>query len=686
MTVLAAKLSRLWPLLVLGAIALMARILPGPIGQIALYPALGVFPGCALAWLLFPDASSATRAVVGVALAPLVASIAGWALAAAGLPFAVATGAIAATTWLLWASLSLRDRRGRAMPEGEDAPAPRALWLLALGLAVAVAIPHLINPWMLVKSDAWNHAAIVHQILERGMPPEDPRFAALRLNYVWFFNLFVGMLSSVNDGSPFVFMTLLNVMDVALIGWLVWITAWMLWRERDAALGSALLACFGFNAFSWVLWPLRGLTGALGHNRSWELLKAACTVPRFASWRIMQDLGAPNTYIENFVDKFVTGTSINYSWILMLLFLWSLIRLMRGASVGAWVVIALAAAGMQLWHGVVGLSVVPVALSAGIVALLARRFWPWLPTTRTIAGGAAATVAGFAAAAPYIWSISRGWDSHQSGLHVSPIHLERVIGFTTATSCAFALALAARPVIRAWRERRGAVAWLAIYAFGMLCFSILIALPNANEVKFPIQAFFALALLGGGSFLALARRVRARWGTRGALLFAALLVLPHVLTLVGFTLDPERNTYAALHPAPGEDDLYAWIRTNTPREMVFVDEGYRDLVMVRARRQLYLGSSSGPERAAFPLAQVIERRAVMADLFGASAALDSDAGALRRLGRPACVICRVTAAPGGAAARASLARRPDLFRAIYDREGFVLYAVVMDSTDSAGRP
>src|SRR5438477_13066241 len=95
--------------------------------------------------------------------------------------------------------------------------------------------------------------------------------------------------------------------------------------------------------------------------------------------------------------------------------------------------------------------------------------------------------------------------------------------------------------------------------------------------------------------------------------------------------------------------------------MVLVDNRYRDLIMVRACRQLYLGSASGPERAGFPLREVITRRAVMADLYGPARDLDGDVAALARLGRPAAVLYRSQDAAAGKRPDAALAARPDRF-------------------------
>jgi hypothetical protein len=348
-----------------------------------------------------------------------------------------------------------------------------------------------------------------------------------------------------------------------------------------------------------------------------------------------------------------------------------------GASRGAWWTLVLASAGMQLWHGVVGLSAVPVLACALVTVALARRWAPWLPAWSRLASIGVAAMLGFVVTLPYTLAISRGWSAERSGLHVAPFHFDVAFTVTVVASCALALALAARPLVGIVRERRGAAALLAVFAFGMLAFAIVVQLPNYNHAKFPFEAFVPLAALGGAGFWPWLDATRRRFGGWAVAVVWLALAAPIVLTLRAFAVDPEQHTYVPLNPRPGEDALYQWIRERTPRDMVFVDARFRDLVMVRGRRQMYLGSPAGPEKAAFPLEQVIERRAVMADLYGPARQLDADADALTRLGRPACVIVRLEDVPEGANARAALAARPDRFVPIYERDGFVLYAVRM---------
>jgi hypothetical protein len=120
---------------------------------------------------------------------------------------------------------------------------------------------------------------------------------------------------------------------------------------------------------------------------------------------------------------------------------------------------------------------------------------------------------------------------------------------------------------------------------------------------------------------------------------------------------------------PGEPRVYEWIRTATPVDAVFVDDGFRDVIMVEGRRQLLLASKLGPELAAFPLEQILERRMVLSDLYGDADSLDRDVAVLHRLDRPAYLVVR----PG--ASTAPFEARHDLFTEAYAKDGFTVYAV-----------
>ena len=649
----------------IAAAGLLGSRLPGLAGELGSYLWLGVLPGLALSALAGPALGAAERWTLGLALSPLLSATIGAALMRWGVSLvdgAAWIGGLGAVGAMLGALAK--------HPRGE--PASRALRWWPLLAAAVVALPALLSRWTHVRSDTWLHGALVWEIVERGMPPQDPRFAGLMLNYVWIYNFFIAQLTAFGGGNPFTLMIVFNVVNAAVFLRIVWHLAARVWGRPEAADGALALAALGFNAGAWLLWPLRLIRALVGHDRGWPELQRQLATHYLGTVDVLFSLNAPFALTASVLDKFLLGTPLSYAWLLFALFLWALACWTEGDPPHVLAVAGMAAAGMLFVHGVVGISALPVALATLALAAVLRPRMPWLPGTGRLVALAAAIAVGAALALPYTLAISRGWAGAKSGLHHSYLGFGTLMPWTLLTSCGLALWLAWRPAVSAYRECRPGAALLALFAAAMIAFSLAVRLPGRNENKFPIQCFIPIAVLGGAAFLPAARALLARRGpVLGGLILGALFVVPHALMLEGYIADPGGRTSPALHPAPGERALDAWIQAQTPRDAVMVDDAFRDLLAVEARRRLYLGSASGPELAGFPRDQVIERRAVVADLYGPGADLDRDAASLRGLGAPAYVLYR----PGAASRPAAL--RPDLFTPAYDHEGHVVYRVTV---------
>src|SRR5262249_17290608 len=183
--------------------------------------------------------------------------------------------------------------------------------------------------------------------------------------------------------------------------------------------------------------------------------------------RVFFMLGAPLAHPVSFLDKFLLGTALAYAWLLILLYLDSLLLWVgsgRRAALG-WAL--LATMGLELFHFVPGLSVIPVMLGTLLLAWKLPRRWTWLPGPGPLAAFGAATLLGVALVLPYTLSITRGWRAEPSGHPESYFHLGFRMMWTLATSCAVAAAFAWRPIRRLVAERRTEGMLLAIYLAGM---------------------------------------------------------------------------------------------------------------------------------------------------------------------------------------------------------------------------
>jgi hypothetical protein len=662
-------------------LGLAGLFLPGPAGNLASFVWLGAFPGLAIARLLVPGAPAATRWTLGLALSPLVASIAGWALLASGQPLVTAARLVAMAGWLLYAGGEARTLASAAAET--DAPADRRAWAWTLAAAAFVAIPLASSAWLRARSDSWVHAGIVWEIVERGIPPQDPRFAGLSLNYVWFYNLFVALCGALRPApAPFTTMAVANVCWIGVLVWLGWQIAWCVWRERKAAGAALPLLLTGLNAGALALWPLWLLRALRGEVRGAAEVKRILAETHTDRVDVMHQLSAPYAWMVNAWDKFMVGTALGYAYVLLVVMLWAGARWLGDARATrpesappAWrwlVVASLAACGMMLFHSVVGLSAIPVGIGACmLLAILSARDPRWGSPGRALAFGIALLV-GLAASWPYFRSISGGWDPSRSGVTHHYLHLDGKMPWTLLTACGVT-ALAAWPgARRVLAERNVAGGWLLAWTAGMLGFALVVHLPEGNESKFVWQVFAPLAILGGLGFPAMLASWQRRLGrVPGIALALFLFALPSLLLLRGFLLDRSGATASETRRVPGESALYAWVRVATPANAVFLDDRSRDVLLVEGRRRLLAGTPHAPERAAFPRDALIRRRAVMADLYGPTADLAGDARLLDSLSAPAFVLYRTADLAG--APWTALDADSTAFALVRDADGFRVY-------------
>lgn len=654
--------------------ALVGFWLPGLPGQLAGYLTLGVLPGMALALLIARDESPAWRWTIGITLSPLVSTAAGAVLIALGATIPTAARGIAIAGGVIW--LALEFLRSRGAPAGEAVSGtPPLIRGWALGLAAAVAIPLFSNPLVRMHSDGWLHSAVMWEIRLRGFPLQDPRFAGLEFGYMWFYQMYLALLTSLRGDDAFLFMAILNVVNAALFVRLAYRLALALWKRPEAAVGGALLAALAFNSGAWLLWPLKLIQTQIGSVRGWDEVRRLFQGTHFLDDRVFYTLSAPYTIPVSFLDKFLLGTPLNMGWVMMLLYLTAMLEWNggRGSSRLLWG--AFAAAGMLLFHTVVGFSVIPVSIASLTLAALSRHRWPTpLPAGRLVAF-AAATLIGALPTAPYLQSITSGWHSNPQGVRIPLFHVGYVMAWTLATSCAVGLWFA-------WRARRqmssrlGVEAvLLGLYTVGMALMAVILHLRSDNEGKLAFQVFVPIAVFGGAALLPELGgwfRRWPRWRTAGlvALLFAHVPAM-----LFGFVMFGRVEAVPQFQRQQEEALLYAWIRDSTDVRAVFVDSDGRDAIMVEGRRRLFFGAIEGPEEVAYPPVNAPERRVALADLYGSAAQPDSDARILATAGGPVYILYRPGTLDSDSLRRQVESRR-DLFQPAYDRGGYRVFRVV----------
>lgn len=616
-------------------VAALGLLLPGPLGHLAAYAAIGWAPGWgAAAWLL-PRSGRSTQALLGVVLAPLVSAVVAWLVMASGGTLLDGTRAAVVLGVVSLAAAAMRRDAGGAQEEGEPA-LDRVGWAVLIGAALFVALLPLASEWVRVRSDGWIHAGITWDIREHGVPPIDPRFAGMKLNYVWFYNLFLAMVTvSHGERDPFVTMAMMNVVDMAALVALTWRLAGNWGRTADAARGAVLLLVLGLNAGAWLLWPLRLLRAMHGEQRGWgEVLRLVREV-QWDTYRVQHFVvSAPFAWMVNSWDKWTLGSSIGYTYLFIPFHLWSLLRAWKSGEWGWWILVALSATAMILFHGVVGLSVLPVTAGALLLLWIAGPRLRGAPPRWQSATGGVLLALGGLAALPYLRSITAGWDPSQSGMAHRYLQIGWIMPWTLLTSCGVAGAFALAGLRRWWGCAEPSSALLPVWLAGMTAFALVVHLPENNETKFVWQVFVLLAVIGGPA--AWDWLVRPRHGARKVAWAAAtalVFLVPSALFFQGMWRDrPERSQPELAEAASLDADeraFYRWVRQETPSDAVFVDDRSRDHLMVLGRRRLLAGTKFDAARAAFPVDEMARRRAIEADLYGPLADPEGDLAGLR---------------------------------------------------------
>src|SRR5258706_15176639 len=122
-----------------------------------------------------------------------------------------------------------------------------------------------------------------------------------------------------------------------------------------------------------MLWPRRVARALVGHARGPGEPLATLRASHWRDAYVIFELNAPYAYMVSFLDKFLHGTALAYTYLLMSLFLWSWLEGFGSGRRSALVWAAAAACGMLLFHAGAGLSVIPVGLPVLAVGGAARR-------------------------------------------------------------------------------------------------------------------------------------------------------------------------------------------------------------------------------------------------------------------------------------------------------------------------
>lgn len=571
--------------------------------SMAVWTVLMVAPGWCLLRLLDPTRRSvADFLMAGFVASPVLVALVGIAAmfvtgsarAAAASAFVVSAGLITATGFLRRPPLERFTRRETL-----------TLCLFIAALLLLTATLPFTREWWRIRSDAWFHAAVVAQIRDFGMPPQDPYFVGMPLQYMWFYHVLLVTLGEALRVDSFWTMAIVNahaVVALVLAGFYFASVLHERFLHRFTAMATLVLA---FNAAFWIFLPVKLVKAFIGDVRGGEEIART-----FALTPLHYDraYGFMNIYFnqEFFLDKFMVATAFGIALVFMTTAWGAAIDHLRSGSRFSLVLLALCVVGMLGFHSLVGF-VFLVGVVGGVIALHIFRRHADDYRPRAALAVVATSVLCFVAMTPYLYQVMHAKEREQ----VFPLDFSfpKIVGILISSAFVIAVALRARTL---WQNRSAAWRFLALStaAVTLFCFSIALPGPNTYD-KLGYFVFIPFSIVAG---IAIADSIAARTGRRRTLAVAAWTVLfffpVNTIAFVSCFGTPD-----AMEVTPAESRLSAWVQTNTPRNAVFIDDHDRVPLLVTGPRRYYWGTLAYAEQWGYPKSEMTRRKHVVEALY-----------------------------------------------------------------------
>jgi hypothetical protein len=556
-------------------------------------------------------ADSRWTARVGTALALSVP------IGGAATSLLLVAGLDARTSCALVAGLSivLLAMRARSRRLAAPLPEPRRTWAVVAAFVLLTAAFPAFGEWWRIYSDNWTHAAIVRSV-ERSVPPLDPGFAGVHLQYAWIYHAFVAGLHALAGVDVFALMLVLS--SVALAGTML-ATAGSLSEPRDAP-WTLLLLGMGLNAAFPLFLPLHLVRAFSGEVRGTaELARIFNLAP--LQWDttgpFLRSLGGE----DFFLDKFMVVTPFALSLAALAAWVAALRRWLVRAQRRELVLAASLTLGAGLMHPVTGvfLGASSALAAVGMLALSRRSRFALVPW-------AIATCAGLVPVVLYTKSIIGGSGGTHSELpfDLAPLKL---VGYVTCL--ALGLLFAFRPLARAFSGDSDERPW-AYWTLAGLAVAIVSRLPGPSPFftvdKLAYLVWIPLVIAGGPAF---ARWMRER-GAAARVLIALLCFVPvNGLALASRALDPH-NAAAVPWDLPG----FAWLREQAPKDAVLLVQPGDWESMGFGQRDQYYSEGHPTVQLGYDLHEYEARKELATRFFATGHLVDADRARLARLGRP----------------------------------------------------
>lgn len=565
---------------------------------------LSLVPGAAVYRLASKDPEVVEEITAAVALSPVLTSAGATLLMLSGVG-ARETGAIVLLLASFLGTAALLRPRSQACSVDRRQGLALAVFLVILS-GLIIYLPAA-SEWWRVRSDGWFHGAVIAQIADYGIPPEDPYAVGFPLQYMWIFHVFAFVLAKASGIDPFMVMALINVFALVGLALAAFLFSSVYRKAFSHNFAAALTVVFGMNAAIWLFLPVKFLQAFSGDVRGLQEVARvfslrpydALTVRGFVQLGFIQ---------EWLLDKFMVATAFTVGLTLMAVLWWAAARYLTTEKRQYLVAALVSAFGVVAFHTALGMVVFgSVAGGLAVMLVLKRRSEECNP--RAIIRLLAAMALAGVLLLPYMYSITYA----KTGEAAFPLGLSFLKMLGIVVSCALVIFLSAFQWRRILREKNAAAVFLVWATAAVIVLCAIIRLPAANAYdKFPFLLFFPLAVLGGWTI--------AEYSERG--LTARRRVLRYVVAcllafgpLNIFMFAGYYNTVPVPIMNKDEDKVGAWMRAATPRESVVIDTNLNCFLLIAGPRRYYMASELYAAGWGYDQTEIGKRVRVIKDLY-----------------------------------------------------------------------
>lgn len=511
--------------------------------------------------------------------------------------------------------------------------------LLVAAAALAFTLP-LAEMWWRVRDDSWFHAAVADKLTRDGLPLFDPYFAGLRIQYMYAYHAIVAACASLGGIDFFNAMILVNAMALTSTVFAFHALAGEFSRRAGPRMLGMALLVFGMNGWFFLSYPIRLARALFGQTQGLETLRTMVpwTPPGHATAITLLSVEG-NQFM--FLDKFMLGTAISLTFGLIATLVLLLVHARRGDWCARYdVAFILTIGGAILLHSVIGFAAaVAAAIVLALLLIVRSQPSPGGPSYARLLGWILLAIA---LVVPYIVSVlAHGSGSATISFAVQPSQFLGVLFdvlpalVLAGVFLRFAIrdsdeALGSRPFAELSLSATGIIlAWTGVAAL----IANTVDLVTNNETKFAFLLVVPLCALAVGG-------IEQLWRSRRGRVLALIVVLSATvpLNLVYFTQAFRDASTFDLSDA--ERAVYAWLKKQTPADVVVVEADDNVRVPVLGSRDVYWGTETYARNWGYPTDEMAARRQVRDAIFSPQGPSTADLIRLRALARPVFVIYR----------------------------------------------